>query len=65
LRFEASPGKWFILSQKNPSEKKGAGGVAQVVEGLPSKREPLSSNPSTTKRKKENLLKLDMNGESP
>jgi hypothetical protein len=29
----------------------GAGGVAQVVEGLPSKHKALRSNPSTTKKK--------------
>jgi hypothetical protein len=30
----------------------GAGGVAQVVERLPSKHKALSSNPSTAKKKK-------------
>jgi hypothetical protein len=30
----------------------GAGGVAQVVEHLPSKRKAWNSNPSTTKKKK-------------
>jgi hypothetical protein len=34
------------LSQKYPTQKR-AGGVAQVVEHLPSKCEALSSNPST------------------
>jgi hypothetical protein len=39
------------LSQKYPIQKM-ADGVAQVVEGLPSKCETLSSNPDTTKKKK-------------
>jgi hypothetical protein len=37
---------------KNTQYKKGAGRVTQVVECLPSKCEVLSSNPSTTKKKK-------------
>jgi hypothetical protein len=36
-----------------------AGGVAQVVEGLPSKHEVLSSNSSTTKKKKLPKAKRD------
>jgi hypothetical protein len=35
------------LSQKNPSQKR----AGQVVEHLPSKSEPLSPNPNTTKNK--------------
>jgi hypothetical protein len=35
------------LTQKYPTQKR-AGGVAQVVEHLLSKREALNSNPSTT-----------------
>jgi hypothetical protein len=37
---------------ENTHHKKGAGREAQVVELLPSKCEPLHSNPSTPKRKK-------------
>jgi hypothetical protein len=40
-----------ILSQKYPRQNR-AGRVAQVIECLPSKCKTLSSNPSTTKRKK-------------
>jgi hypothetical protein len=32
--------------------KKRAGGVVQVIKGLPSKHEAMSSNPSATKEKK-------------
>jgi hypothetical protein len=39
---------------KNP--KKRVGGVPQVVERLPSKTEALSSNPTTTKKIKKNLV---------
>jgi hypothetical protein len=38
--------------QKKKNHKTGAGGVAQVVECLPSKHKTLSSNPSTGKKKK-------------
>jgi hypothetical protein len=37
---------------KIPNTKKGAGGVAQVVEHLPSKHEALNSSPNTVKKKK-------------
>jgi hypothetical protein len=39
------------LSQKYPTQKR-AGGVTQVVEHLPSKRDTLSSSPVTPKKKK-------------
>jgi hypothetical protein len=39
---------------KNTQHKKGLGGVAQVVEHLPSKHEALSSNSSTAPLKKAN-----------
>jgi hypothetical protein len=35
---------------ENTQYKKGAGGMVQVLELLPSKHEALSSNPSTTKK---------------
>jgi hypothetical protein len=37
---------------QNNQSKKGAGGVAQTVECLPSKHEALSSNPIPLKKKK-------------
>jgi hypothetical protein len=40
----------------NKKYKKRAGGVAQVVECLPSKREPLNSNPVPQKKKKRNEI---------
>jgi hypothetical protein len=40
------------LSQKYPTHTKWAGGMAQAVEGLPSKHEALSLCPSTAKGKK-------------
>jgi hypothetical protein len=39
------------LSQKYPTQNR-AGGVAQVVQHLPSKYEALNLNPSTAKKKK-------------
>jgi hypothetical protein len=39
------------LSWKYPPQKR-AGGVAQMVQHLPSKRETLSSNPGITRKKK-------------
>jgi hypothetical protein len=44
------------LYLKKISKEKKTGGMAQVVEHMPSKCKPLSSIPSTTKRKKENNL---------
>jgi hypothetical protein len=52
-RFQASPVQ--IICETLPQKlitKKGAGGVAQAVEKLPSKYEALSSNSSATKEKK-------------
>jgi hypothetical protein len=43
------------LSEKYPTQKR-AGGVAQVVECLPSQHEALSSNPCTTKNKEIKLF---------
>jgi hypothetical protein len=53
-RFEVSLGnKSKTLSQKYPTQKwAGTGGVAQVVQHLPSQHEALSSNPIPPKRKK-------------
>jgi hypothetical protein len=49
LRFKASPGQ--IVHKALPQKKKKrAGGVAQVVEDLPSKREALRSNPMLKKK---------------
>jgi hypothetical protein len=48
LRFKSNLSK--TLSQNNPTQKR-AGGVAQVVDHLPSKCETLSSNPSNTRKK--------------
>jgi hypothetical protein len=45
------------LSQIYPTQKR-AGRVDQVVECLPSKHESLSSNPKTTGKKKDMLVKL-------
>jgi hypothetical protein len=42
---------WETLSQKYPTQKR-AGGVAQVVDLLPSKCKALSSNPSMDKKEK-------------
>jgi hypothetical protein len=42
------------LSQKYPTQNR-AGGVAQVVQHLPSKYEALNLNPSTAKKKKKKL----------
>jgi hypothetical protein len=54
-------GKWMklvIIMLRKISQVKmpniGAGGVAQVVQHLPSKHEPLSSNHSTAKKQKNN-----------
>jgi hypothetical protein len=41
-------------SSQDPISKTMAGGVAQVVECLPSKWEALNSDPNTEKKKKEN-----------
>jgi hypothetical protein len=52
--LEASPGQTVheTLSWKSLTQNR-AGGVAEVVEQLPGKKnEALSSNPSTTKKKK-------------
>jgi hypothetical protein len=45
--------KIHIQFIKGKQEEKTAGGVAEVVERLPSKCEALSSNPSTAKKRKE------------
>jgi hypothetical protein len=46
------PQKIRNCNSRLPLKVKGrAGGVAQVLEHLPSKSEALNSNPSTTKRK--------------
>jgi hypothetical protein len=42
---------------KKPITKMDSGGVAQVTERLPSINEALSSEPSTTKKKKKKLVK--------
>jgi hypothetical protein len=50
----SKPGQADSLQEpisKNPSQKR-AGGVAQMVEHLPSKHEALSLNSSTAKKKK-------------
>jgi hypothetical protein len=41
-----------ILAEKNNLETKRAGDTAQIVEHLPRKQEALSSNPTTTQKKK-------------
>jgi hypothetical protein len=48
IEFQGQPKKneSETLSQKYPTQKR-AGGVAQVVEWLPSKQEAMSLNPST------------------
>jgi hypothetical protein len=48
IEIQCQPGQIVLetLSQKYPTQKR-AGGVAQVVECLPSKGEALSLNPST------------------
>jgi hypothetical protein len=46
-----------IQSQKHPTQKNRAGGVAQVVVHLPSKCEAPSSNPRTAKKKKKKKKK--------
>jgi hypothetical protein len=43
---------------KNKPKAKRAGGVAEVVECLPSKPEALSSNPSNSKKKKKKKKKI-------
>jgi hypothetical protein len=52
-RVQSQPGQIVLqaLFQKNPSQKKRAGGVTHGAEHLPSKCEALSSNPSTKKKK--------------
>jgi hypothetical protein len=61
LWFEASPEQIVledsILKIPNTHTQKGAGGVAQVVENLPSNREALSSNSSTAKNKQANNMR--------
>jgi hypothetical protein len=42
----------FKTTIKNKNKNKMAGGMAEVVECLPSNREDLSSNPITTKKTK-------------
>jgi hypothetical protein len=42
--------------------QKGAGGMAQVAERLPSKHKTLSSNPSITKKNKNNNQKIPHKG---
>jgi hypothetical protein len=56
ILVQSQPGQILAetLSQQNTSQK-GAGGVAQVVEHLPSKNEALNSNPSTVKKKKHKM----------
>jgi hypothetical protein len=51
ITVQSQPGKvvWKTLSQQY-STRKSAGGVAQVVEHLPSKCEALSSNPILPKK---------------
>jgi hypothetical protein len=55
LQFEASPGKQLERPYLENTQHKKAGRVAQVVKCLPSKDKVLSSNPSTTKKKKEEI----------
>jgi hypothetical protein len=43
---------WETLSQKNPTQKKRLVEWLKKLEELPSKREALSSNPSTAKQTK-------------
>jgi hypothetical protein len=59
--FQSSLGyKHNPISKINKAKR--AGGMAQVVESLPSKFRAMSSNPSTTKKKKRiNDLKEDSN----
>jgi hypothetical protein len=47
---------WETLAQKISNTKK-IGRMYQVIEHLPSKHEALSSNPSTTKKKKKTTKK--------
>jgi hypothetical protein len=58
-RFKASPGKKQDPISKIPNTKQ-TGGVAQVVECLPSKPEALNSNSNTGKKKtnKKNTLEV-------
>jgi hypothetical protein len=53
ISVQSQPGEILLetLSQKYPTQKRGSG-VIQVVEHLPSKHEPLSSNSRTAKKKK-------------
>jgi hypothetical protein len=55
MQFQASPGKIERPYLKNIQHKTRADRVAQVVEHLPSKNEGLSSNPSTTVKKKKKI----------
>jgi hypothetical protein len=57
IAVQGQPGQIVheTLSRKYPTQK-GSGGVAQVVQYLLSQHEALSSNPSTTQKKKERLM---------
>jgi hypothetical protein len=54
---QSQPGQTVpeTLSQKHPTQNR-TGGVAQVVECLPSKHEALSSNQSTDRKKKKGKI---------
>jgi hypothetical protein len=51
-KFEANLGEVSKTLSQKQSENKRAGDIAQVVEGLPSQHEALSSIPSTVTKKK-------------
>jgi hypothetical protein len=52
MRIQSSRPAWATKQDSDSKKPNRAGRVAQVVDRLPSKCEALSSNPSTTQKKK-------------
>jgi hypothetical protein len=61
IMVKARPEQIVVRScLENTHHKKRAGGVAQVIQHLPSKYEALNSNPSTMKKKKKRKKEMQI-----